>query len=85
MLRLLLLLWLAPLSAEQWRLRYFYDEKDSSLAIADLQFPFARRGVAIGTIDNGKKPPQPMSVVTSDGGAHWATLPCRKRRCRSSS
>jgi hypothetical protein len=75
LLRLLLLFWLAPLSAEQWQLRYFYDEKDSTLAITDLQFPFARRGVAVGMVDNGKKPPQPMSVVTSDGGAHWQTLP----------
>lgn len=72
--RFLLLLWLAPLSAEQWQLRYFYDEKDSTLTIIDLQFPFARRGIAVGMIGNGKKPPQPMSVVTSDGGAHWETL-----------
>jgi photosystem II stability/assembly factor-like uncharacterized protein len=74
----LLFLWLAPLSAEQWQLRYFYDEKDSTLSIADLQFPFARRGVAVGMIDNGKKP-RSVSVVTSDGGAHWEILPLQEQ------
>jgi hypothetical protein len=78
LLRFLLLLWLAPLSAEQWQLRYFYDEKDSALTITDLQFPFARRGIAVGTVDSGKKPPQPMSVVTSDADAHWKTLPLQE-------
>ena len=70
MARLLLLLWLVPLAAEQWRVRYFYDEKDSTLTITDFQFPFARRGVAVGVIDNGKKP-RPVSVISTDAGAHW--------------
>lgn len=78
MLGLLLLLWLAPLSAQQWQLRYFYDKKDSTLTINDLQFPFRQRGIAVGMIDNGKKP-QAVSVVTSDGGANWQTIPLQEQ------
>jgi hypothetical protein len=68
--RSLLLLWLVPLAAEQWQVRYFYDENNSALTITDFCFPFAPRGIAVGVIDNGKKP-RPVSVISTDAGVHW--------------
>jgi hypothetical protein len=50
MRRSLLLLWLIPLAAEQWQVRYFYDENNSALTISDFCFPFARRGIAVRQI-----------------------------------
>ncbi len=61
----------APSQNEQrWRVQYFYDEDKSTLAISDLQFPTATNGVAVGVIVEGKSR-KPVSLVTSDGGAHW--------------
>jgi len=51
-------------------MQYFYDQDKSTLVINDLQFPSATRGVAVGTIIEGKSR-KPVAVVTSDGGAHW--------------
>ncbi|HLY20037.1 MAG TPA: hypothetical protein VKR61_22570 [Bryobacteraceae bacterium] len=57
-------------SAEKWRSAYFYDKRDSSLVINDLQFPSAARGVAVGYLeDKGKS--KPVSITSADGGAHW--------------
>jgi photosystem II stability/assembly factor-like uncharacterized protein len=53
--------------------QYFYDEDKSVLHIADLQFPSATRGVAVGEIVEGKSQ-KPVAVVTSDGGVHWQTV-----------
>ncbi len=55
---------------KKWRTQYFYDEDKSTLALADLQFPSATRGLAVGTIVDGSHQ-KPVAVVTSDGGAHW--------------
>lgn len=55
---------------QEWKSQYFYDEARSSLAILDLQFASAQRGVAVGFIAAGTHR-QPAAVVTSDGGAHW--------------
>src|SRR5215472_8360119 len=74
MRRWLLLLWLVPVAAEQWQVRCFYDERNSTLTITDFYFPFARRGIAVGIIDNGKKP-RPVSVISTDAGAHWQVRP----------
>ncbi len=59
------------LRAEQWRLQYFYDEDSSTLTINDLQFPSARRGIAVGYLtEKGKN--RPAALLTSDGGEHWS-------------
>ena len=62
--------WLAPAYAQQWQMQYLYDKRKSNLAIADLSFASASRGVAVGTIVEGRSR-RPVAVVTSDGGAHW--------------
>jgi len=54
----------------RWEMQYLYDEDKSSLAIVDLQFPSATRGVAAGYIQQGNRQ-EPVSLVTSDGGRHW--------------
>jgi photosystem II stability/assembly factor-like uncharacterized protein len=59
-------------AADRWRVQYFYDEDKSSLAIVDLQFPSPARGIAVGFIAEGRRR-KPVSVLTSDGGAHWQT------------
>ncbi len=59
-----------PVTAEQWRMQYFYDKNKSTLVIMDLQFASATRGMAVGVIRDGKHE-RPVSVVTSDGGDHW--------------
>ena len=63
----------APENAPRWRMQYFYDEDKSTMVINDLQFASATRGVAVGTIVEGKSR-KPVSVVTSDGGAHWSRV-----------
>lgn len=69
--------WVTPLSAQKWQIQYFYDKGNSTFTIGDLQFPSATRGVAVGVIAEGKRQ-QPTSVVTSDGGAHWQTVPLKE-------
>ena len=59
-----------PATAPRWRVQYFYDEDKSTLVISDLQFPSPTRGVAVGTIVEGKSH-KPVALVTADGGAHW--------------
>lgn len=63
----------APLHAQRWQLQYFYDEEKSSMTIVDLQFASAKRGVAIGYIEQERRR-DPVSLVTSDGGAHWQRI-----------
>jgi Photosynthesis system II assembly factor YCF48 len=63
--------------SRQWKLRYFYDDLATDFRIAGLAFPSAARGVAVGELIDrrGGRKPKPASVVTSDGGAHWALVP----------
>jgi hypothetical protein len=64
------------MAAEQWRMQYFYDQDRSSLVINDLQFPSPTRGVAVGYLEEKNKS-KPVSVITVDGGAHWAVSPIK--------
>ncbi len=64
---------LLPAYGQRWQVQYLYDENKSAFAIADLCFPSATRGVAVGLIVEGRKR-KPTSVVTSDGGAHWQVV-----------
>lgn len=66
-----------PVAAQKWEIQYFYDHAKSTFVIADLQFPSAKRGVAVGVIHEGKKE-EPTSVVTADGGLHWDTVPLKE-------
>jgi photosystem II stability/assembly factor-like uncharacterized protein len=60
--------------APKWRIQYFYDEDKATFHFVDLQFPSARRGLAVGTIVEGTHQ-KPTAVLTSDGGEHWQTSP----------
>jgi hypothetical protein len=57
-------------AAERWRVQYMYDEQDSTLAIVDLKFPSATRGVAVGEL-TGRGMAAPVALVTGDGGKTW--------------
>lgn len=73
--------WALPACAQQWRIAYLYDENKSSLEIADLQFPSATRGVAVGSLSPRKSSPgrgKPVAVVTSDGGSSWEIVPIKE-------
>jgi hypothetical protein len=61
----------------RWSLQYFYDKEHATFAIADLKFPSARRGIAVGAIVEGSSV-KPMSAITSDGGANWSLVPLRE-------
>jgi hypothetical protein len=63
----------------RWTLQYFYDQDGKDLHITDLAFPSAKRGIAVGTIvDREGRKPQFTSLVTSDGGEHWALTPLKE-------
>src|SRR5215471_2022178 len=74
----LALLLLPALKAERWTIQYFYDEPRTQLTIADLVFPSAQRGIAVGWTQETDKKPKPVTLVTSDGGANWAMTPFRE-------
>ncbi|MBZ5583945.1 MAG: hypothetical protein LAQ30_17390 [Acidobacteriia bacterium] len=80
--------WAAPPEALRWKMQYLYDEAKTELIIADLQFPSARRGVAVGTIverggrlrpGKGDRSLAYIALVTSDGGEHWESVPLKER------
>jgi len=65
----------------RWTLQYFYDQDGKDLRITDLAFPSAKRGIAVGAIvdrDAEGRKPQFTSLVTSDGGEHWALTPLKE-------
>ena len=68
-----------PALAQKWNIQYFFDELRSEMEITDLAFPSAQRGIAVGSVyekASGKE--KFMSIVTSDGGAHWALAPLKE-------
>ena len=75
-MRFSLLLFLVPaLHAQRWTMQYFYDEARTQLTIADLAFPSPQRGIAAGWTQEGDHKPKPVTLVTSDEGAHWTLMP----------
>jgi hypothetical protein len=68
-----------PSEQGKWTLQYFYDQNGKDLHITDLAFPSAKRGIAVGAIiDREGRKPQFTSLVTSDGGEHWALTPLKE-------
>lgn len=59
-------------AAERWRLEYFHDEDDTTLALADLKFGAPQFGIAVGNLLEGRHA-QPVALLTGDGGAKWST------------
>jgi photosystem II stability/assembly factor-like uncharacterized protein len=64
----------ACLNGQKWQMQYFYDQAKSVLAISDMQFPSANRGIAVGVIQEGRSQ-KPVSLTTTDGGARWTQTP----------
>src|SRR3954463_10107066 len=74
---LLFLLLFSPLaSAAEWGVAYFFDKPREVLQFADIAFPSALRGIAVGTIEDplGEHTPKHVSVVTADGGKTWTQV-----------
>ena len=63
-----------PIQAQRWEMQYFYDQAKSVFDIADLQFPSAKRGIAVGVIREGSRR-KPTSLITNDGGVTWTLSP----------
>lgn len=61
-----------------WKIQYFYDKDHAAFTINDLRFFSAKRGVAVGYVEKDKGKSEPMSVVTSDGGATWSEVPLKE-------
>jgi len=69
---------LAPCAhAERWKVQYFFDELKRTLYIADIAFPTAARGIAVGTITGEGRGNGSVALLSNDGGAHWATEPIK--------
>src|SRR5262249_32865430 len=64
----------ACLNAQKWQMQYFYDQAKSVLAISDMQFPSASRGIAVGVIQEGRSQ-KPGSLTTTHGGPQWTQAP----------
>ncbi len=71
-LALFALLLAAPLSAQRWQVKYFYDQEKTALTINDFAFPSVKYGIAVGYIAQGKQE-TPTQVLTTDGGEHWTS------------
>jgi hypothetical protein len=65
-------------AAAGWKIQYFYDKDNAAFTINDLRFFSAKRGVAVGYVETDKGKSEPMSVVTSDGGATWSEAPLKE-------
>ena len=66
-------------AGSRWEIQYFYDQLHTQLELVDLAFPSPDRGIAVGSIwETGPdKPPKPVALLTSDGGAHWTSTPLK--------
>jgi hypothetical protein len=64
-------------AADRWEMQYSFQQPQSSLVISDLKFPSNKRGIAAGYILRNEKP-SPTVLVTSDGGAHWTSIPVKE-------
>ena len=58
--------------AQEWQVVYSHSVPRESLVFADVAFPSAERGVAVGVIrDNQGRDAQAVALLTSDGGKIW--------------
>jgi photosystem II stability/assembly factor-like uncharacterized protein len=68
----------APAADRRWNIQYQYRQIDSTLAIDDLAFPSATRGIACGATTDRHNNEHPIVLVTSDAGAHWTEEPVKE-------
>src|SRR6187549_3741662 len=73
---LLAFLLLIPASAREWKISYFFDQARETLHFADIAFPSATRGIAVGSIvdEVGERPPKHIGLITIDSGDHWTQV-----------
>ena len=58
-------------AAERWKIQFFYDKPDVTLAIQDLRCPSASHCIAAGSIDDKKGRAKGVVLLTSDAGNNW--------------
>lgn len=68
-----LLLPAAPAPDAKVELVRFHDEDRSSLALRQIEFPSAQRGMAVGTLLDGTRE-RSVIAVTSDAGKSWTDI-----------
>jgi hypothetical protein len=68
----------ASQDAPRWKMKFLHDEARTRFSIVDLQFPSARRGLALGLVAEQSEGPfggrerlSGAALTTSDGGEHW--------------
>ncbi len=76
----ILVVLISPLvrAQDRWKIQYFYDKPEASLAISDMQCPSARRCIAAGTIVEKYGRQKGAVVLTTDGGEHWSVVNVRE-------
>jgi photosystem II stability/assembly factor-like uncharacterized protein len=62
------------MAAPRWQVRFFHDEDDSSIALRQIEFLSAQRGIAVGLHTNRSNRTEGVALITSDGGKTWNTL-----------
>ncbi len=60
--------------AERWRVQYFYDKNESALEIRDFRCPSTKHCIAAGVLSFARRNPQPIAILTDDGGANWSPV-----------
>ncbi|MDX2151515.1 MAG: YCF48-related protein [Bryobacteraceae bacterium] len=61
-------------AAERFRPQFEFDQHDEALQLADFQFVSAQRGIAVGYRASARRNPEPVSLLTADGGKTWNFL-----------
>ncbi|HBY59456.1 MAG TPA: hypothetical protein DEH78_06510 [Solibacterales bacterium] len=62
---------LASRSGTRFVPQFEFDEHEQALQIVDFQFVSARRGIAVGLRGYANRRPEPVALLTSDGGVTW--------------
>jgi len=58
-------------AAERWKIQFFYDKPEVTLAIQDLTCPSANHCIAAGAIEDKKGHSKGVVLWTSDAGKDW--------------
>ena len=66
-------------AAPRWQVQFFHDEDDSTVALRQIQFLSAQRGIAVGVRNTDRGAADGVALLTGDGGTTWtpAELPDR--------
>lgn len=65
-------------TAPHWQIQYNYRNVDSSLAINDLVFPTATRGILCGVTTDRNGREKNLVMTTGDGGENWTETPVKE-------